>query len=157
MVIVAVPSFGDGGLNSFMNPRFGRCDTFTFITIENKSIKEVKAVSNMASGAMGGAGIQAVQTIGNYGATEVIVGNLGPNAAQSLAASSFKIYKAPNEQLTIKNLIELYIEGKLQTIGGANVASHYGMSGGGGRGMGGGGGRGMGGGGGMGGGQGRRF
>ncbi len=158
MVIVAVPSFGDGGLNSIMNPRFGRCDTFTFITIEDKSIKEVKAVSNIAAGAMGGAGIQAVQTIGNYGATEVIVGNLGPNAAQSLSASNFKIYKAPNQQLTIKSLIELYIEGKLQSIGGANVASHYGMGGGGGmgsgRGMGGGGG--MGGGRGMGGGQGRQ-
>lgn len=146
MVIVAVPSFGDGGLISLMNPRFGRCDTFTFITVENKSIKEVKAVSNMATNAMGGAGVQAVQTIGNYGATEVIVGNLGPNAAQSLSASNFKIYQAPNEQLTVKNVFELYIEGKLQTITGANVNSHHGMGRGigGGRGMGGGQGRGRG-------------
>ena len=150
MIIVAVPSFGDGGLNSLMNPRFGRCDTFTFITIEDKSIKEVKAVSNMATNAMGGAGVQAVQTIGNYGATEVIVGNLGPNAAQSLSASNFKIYQAPNEKLYVKNVIELYIEGKLQTINGANVGSHHGM----GRGIGGG--RGMGGGQGMGRGPGRR-
>ena len=47
MVIVVVPSFGNGGLNETMNPRFGRCDSFTFVTIEDKSIKEVKAVSNM--------------------------------------------------------------------------------------------------------------
>ena len=148
MVIVAVPSFGDDGLNSLMNPRFGRCGIFTLVTIEDKSIKEVKTVSNMAASAMGGAGIQAVQTIGNYGATEVVVGNLGPNAAQSLSAMNFKIYQAPNEQLTVKKIIELYLEGKLQTISGANVDSHFGMGGGrgmrGGRGMGGGQGRGQG-------------
>ena len=134
MVIVAVPSFGSGGLNELMNPRFGRCDSFTFVTVEDKSIKEVKAASNMASNAMGGAGIQAAQTIGNYEATVVIVGNLGPNAAQSLAALNLKIYKAPNEQLTVKEVIDLYIEGKMQVMRSSNVGSHYGM--GSGRGMG---------------------
>ncbi|MFX1388366.1 MAG: NifB/NifX family molybdenum-iron cluster-binding protein [Promethearchaeota archaeon] len=146
MVIVAVPSFGNGGLNEIMNPRFGRCDSFTFVTIEDKSIKEVKAVVNVGSDSMGGAGIQAAQTVGNHGATDVIVGNLGPNAAQSLSALNLKIYQAPNESLTVKQIIELYIEGKLQQITTSNVAAHYGMGGGrglgGGRGMGIGGGRG---------------
>ena len=147
MDIVAVPSFGNGGLNEQLNPRFGRCDSFTFVSIEDKSIKEVKAVSNMASNAMGGAGIQAAQTIGNHGASIVIVGNLGPNAAQSLSALNLKIYQAPNEQVTVKKAIELYIEGKLQEMNSSNVGAHHGM----------GGGRGMGGGGGMGGGRGRNF
>ncbi|TFG01315.1 MAG: dinitrogenase iron-molybdenum cofactor biosynthesis protein [Promethearchaeota archaeon] len=150
MVIVAVPSFGNGGLNEIINPRFGRCDSFTFVTIEDNSIKEVKAVSNMAANAMGGAGIQAAQTIGNHGATIVIAGNLGPNAAQSLMALNLKIYQAPPQQITVKQAVELFIEGKLQEMSGSNVGAHFGM--GGGRGMGGGG-RGMGGGGGMGGGR----
>ena len=142
MVIVGIPSFGEGGLNELLNPRFGRCQSFTFVTIEDKSIKEVKAVSNMASNAMGGAGIQAAQTIGNHGATIVIVGNLGPNAAQSLTSLNLKIYQAPNEQLTVKKAIELYIDGKLQEMNSSNVGAHYGMGGGGGMGGGRGGGRG---------------
>ena len=94
MVIVGIPTFGDKGLNEVMNNRFGRCNSFTFVTIENNEIIEVKSVANNAQGAMGGAGIQAAQVIGNNRATEVIVGNLGPNAMSSLSALNLKIYQA---------------------------------------------------------------
>lgn len=154
MVIVGVPSFGDGGLGSRLNPRFGRCDSFTFVTVENGEIKAVKTVVNHAQDAMGGAGIQAAQIIGNNNAEEIIVGFLGPNAAQALNSLNLQIYQAPNQQMTVKEAINLYTEGKLTKLQNANVGSHYGMGRGGGRG--GGMGRGGGRGGGMGGGMGRR-
>jgi predicted Fe-Mo cluster-binding NifX family protein len=141
MTIIGIPTFGKGGLNSKLNPRFGRCQSFTFVTVEDGEIKTVKTVPNSAANAMGGAGIQAAQTIGNNNASIVIVGNLGPNAAQALSSLNLKILKAPNQQLTVKQVIDLYNEGKLNEISGANVGSHFGMGGGGGgRGMGGGGG-----------------
>jgi len=138
MVIIGIPTFGDKGLNEVMNTRFGRCSSFTFVTIENNEIVEVKSVSNDAQGAMGGAGIQAAQIIGNNGATEVIVGNLGPNAANSLSALNLKIYQGKN--ITVKELINLHLSGKLEVLTASNVASHAGMGGGRGAGMGGGGG-----------------
>lgn len=137
MSIIAIPSMGSGGLNDEMSPRFGRCASFTFIELENNEIKAVKTVPNPAANAMGGAGVQATQVIGNNGATVIIVGFLGPNAANGLNALKINIFQAPNEVMTIKEVMNLYIEGKLQTIATSNVASHYGM--GGGRGMGGGG------------------
>ena len=156
MVIIGIPTFGNLGLKEVMNNRFGRCASFTFVTIENNEIVEVKSVANDAAGAMGGAGIQAAQIIGNNGATEVIVGNLGPNAANSLNAINIKIYQSQGGSLTVKELIDLRLSGKLQVLTSSNVGAHAGMGGGGGRGggMGGGmgGGRGMGGG-----GQGRQF
>ena len=152
MVIVGIPTFGNLGLKEVMNNRFGRCASFTFVTIENNEIVEVKSVANDAAGAMGGAGIQAAQIIGNNGATEVIVGNLGPNAANSLNAINIKIYQAQGGSLTVKELIDLRLNGKLQVLTSSNIGAHAGMGGGGGRGGGMGGGRGMGGG-----GQGRQF
>jgi len=152
MVIVGIPTFGNLGLKEVMNNRFGRCASFTFVTIENNEIVEVKSVANDAAGAMGGAGIQAAQIIGNNGATEVIVGNLGPNAANSLNAINIKIYQSLGGSLTVKELIDLRLSGKLQVLTSSNVGAHAGMGGGGGRGGGMGGGRGMGGG-----GQGRQF
>jgi len=143
MSIIAIPSIGNGGLNDEMSPRFGRCASFTFVEVENNEIKTVKTVPNPAANAMGGAGVQATQIIGNNGAEAIIVGFLGPNAASGLNALNIKIFQAPNKAITIKEVMNLYIEGKLQTIATSNVASHFGM-GGGGRGMGGGG-RGMGG------------
>lgn len=152
MVIIGIPTFGNLGLKEVMNNRFGRCNTFTFVTLENNEIVEVKSVANDAQGAMGGAGIQATQIIGNNGATEVIVGNLGPNAANSLNALNIKIYQAQGGSLTVKELIDLRLSAKLQVLTSSNVGAHAGMGGGGGRGGGTGGGRGMGGG-----GQGRQF
>ncbi len=149
-IIVGIPSFGNGGLNEMVNQRFGRCSSFTFVTIENNEIKAVKAVPNHAADAMGGAGIQAAQIIGNNGASDLIVGFLGPNAAQALNALQLNIYQLPNQQVTVKQAITMYLQGKLAKVDGANVGAHYGM--GGGRGMGQG--RGMGGG--MGGGRGRQ-
>ncbi|NVM37596.1 MAG: NifB/NifX family molybdenum-iron cluster-binding protein [Candidatus Lokiarchaeota archaeon] len=140
MSIIAIPSMGNGGLNDEMSPRFGRCASFTFVEVENNEIKAVKTVPNHAADAMGGAGVQATQIIGNNGANAIIVGFLGPNAASGLNALNIQIFQAPNKAITIKEVMNLYIEGKLKTISTSNVASHYGM--GGGRGMGG---RGMGG------------
>ncbi len=145
MVIVGIPTFGNKGLNEVMNNRFGRCNSFTFVTIENNEIVEVKSVTNDAQGAMGGAGIQAAQIIGNYGATEVIVGNLGPNAANSLSALNLKIYQSLGGNLTVRELIDMRLSGKLQVITSSNVVAHAGMGGGGGRGGGRGGGGGGGG------------
>ncbi|MFO8018776.1 MAG: NifB/NifX family molybdenum-iron cluster-binding protein [Promethearchaeia archaeon] len=150
MTKIAIPSFGQGGLNVQVNPRFGRTKSFTIVTVEKDKIESVKAVPNSAANAMGGAGIQAAQIVGNNGADVIIVGNVGPNAAQSLSALNLKIYQTPSRQITVKEAVQLYIDGDLNEISNANVGAHYGMGGGGGgRGMGGGGGgggRGMGGG-----------
>jgi len=147
MVTIAVPSSGDGGLNDVMDQRFGRCMSFTIVTLDNKEIKEVKTVPNGGPGMMSSAGILAAQTVGEHKVDVVIVGFLGPNAANALNALNLKMYQATIQGITVQQAINLYLEGKLQELSGANVGGHFGM-GGGGRGMGAGGG--MGGGGGMG-------
>ncbi|MFX1325675.1 MAG: NifB/NifX family molybdenum-iron cluster-binding protein [Promethearchaeota archaeon] len=129
MVIVAVPSMEEGGLNDEINLRFGRCASFTFVELEDNEIKAVKTVPNHAFNTMGGAGVQATQIIGNNSAEVVIVGFLGPNAANGLNALRIKVFNAPNKRMTIKEVIDLYKEGKLKEMTSANVSSHYGMGG----------------------------
>ena len=136
MVIVAVPSMEEGGLNDEINPRFGRCASFTFVELEDNEIKAVRTVPNHAFNTMGGAGVQATQIIGNNSAEVVIVGFLGPNAFHSLTALKIKLLQAPDQQLTIREVIDLYLQGKLEPVKGSNVAPHYGMGGGRGRGHG---------------------
>jgi len=143
MDIIAIPSNGEGGLDDTMSPRFGRCMGFTFVTLENNEITEVKTVINEAANAMGSAGISAAQTVGTHKASVVIVGFLGPNASDALNALNLKILQISDQGLTIKQVINRYLEGGLPELAGANVAGHHGMGGGrggGGRGMGGGGG-----------------
>ena len=128
MEIIAVPTNGKGGLNEDLSPRFGRCSSFTFVTIENSEIKLVKTVPNHAGEAMGGAGVQASQIVGINNANVVIVGKLGPNASQALRALNLKIIEAPNESLSIKKVIDLYLGGQLKELSGSNVGSHFGAN-----------------------------
>lgn len=134
MEIIAVPTDGKGGLNENLSPRFGRCSSFTFVTVKNSEIESVKTVPNHAGEAMGGAGVQASQIVGINNANVVIVGKLGPNASQALSALNLKIIEAPNEILSVKKVIDLYLGGQLQEIGGSNVDSHFGANSGQGRG-----------------------
>jgi len=126
--IIAIPTNGKGGLNEDISPRFGRCSSFTLVNIENNEIISVKTVPNQAANAMGGAGVQASQIVGMNNANVVIVGKLGPNASQALSALNLKIIEAPDEILSIKKVIELYLGGKLQELSSSNVGSHFGAN-----------------------------
>jgi predicted Fe-Mo cluster-binding NifX family protein len=126
---IAVSATGKD-LNCQIDPRFGRCQYFIFVDPETM---EFEASENEGLMAMGGAGVQAAQLIVQRGATVLITGNLGPNAASALSASGIKVYLAPGG--TVKDVIEGYRAGSLRGASGATVPPHFGM--GGGRGMGG--------------------
>jgi predicted Fe-Mo cluster-binding NifX family protein len=130
MEIVAIPSMGNGGLKELMNPRFGRCEQFTIVSIEDGTISEVRTVPNPAASAMGGAGTQASQIVGSHSANAVISGFLGPNAFNALKALNITMYKAPNKDVSIKEVINMYINGELEELTSSNAGPHAGMGGG---------------------------
>src|SRR4030042_4201382 len=125
---VAVSSSGKD-LDSQMDPRFGRCQYFLFVDSETMKFEAIENGGLMASG---GAGVQAAQLVVQKGATALITGNLGPNAASALSAAGIKVYLVTGG--TVKDVIEGYRSGSLREASGATVPSHFGMGGGRGRG-----------------------
>ena len=121
---IAVSSAGKD-LDSQIDPRFGRCQYFILI---NPETMEFEVSENGGLMAMGGAGVQAAQLIAQKGATALITGNLGPNAASALSASGIRVYLVPGG--TIKDVIEGYRSGSLREASGATVPPHFGMGGG---------------------------
>ena len=105
---VAVSATGKD-LNCQIDPRFGRCQYFIFVDPETM---EFEASENEGLMAMGGAGVQAAQVIVQRGATVLITGNLGPNAASALSASGIKVYLVPGG--TVREVIEAYRAGSLK-------------------------------------------
>ncbi len=151
---IAVSSSGKD-LDSQVDTRFGRCACFVIVETDDMSFE---AFDNESIALGGGAGIRAAQVVASKGAKAIITGNVGPNAVQTLSAAGVEIFVGQSG--TVREVIENYTRGKINSTSTPNVADHYGMGsgagmgrgmgGGGGRGMGGGGGRGMGGGSGMG-------
>ncbi|MFH1293957.1 MAG: NifB/NifX family molybdenum-iron cluster-binding protein [Pseudomonadota bacterium] len=137
---IAVSSSGTD-LDSQVDPRFGRCAYFIIVETDDMGFE---AFENGSIALGGGAGIQAAQFVASKGAKAVITGNVGPNAVQTLSAAGVETFVGQSG--AVREAIERYTKGKINSTSTPNVADHYGMGSGAGmgRGMGMGGGRGMG-------------
>ena len=134
-------------MNSLFDYRFVVSCGFTIVTLEDKNVTAVEYIENQSAQAFSGAGIQTASLIGSKNVNILVVGFLGPNAAMALKnVPDIKILSVQGDkQITVKEALDLYLDGKLSEIDSANVGAHHGMGGGGGGGgMGRGAGRGMG-------------
>ena len=104
--------------------RFGRCPYFSIVELENKEVKNVKAIENTAKAQVGGAGITAGEIVGNEGVEAVITTNLGPRAFSVFSQLGIKVYSAGG---SIKKAIQDFIDGKLSEISDATGPQHRGL------------------------------
>ncbi|MGE5574458.1 MAG: NifB/NifX family molybdenum-iron cluster-binding protein [Bacteroidota bacterium] len=109
-------------LDSPMDPRFGRCQYFVIIDLDTE---EFEAISNQSLMASGGAGIQSAQFLADRKVDAVITGNVGPNAERALQGAGIKVYTMTSG--TVREAVKAYKAGKLSTVSGATVGSHFGM------------------------------
>ena len=121
MSIIAVPSENNGGLNDFLNLQFGRCNSFTFISIEDNNIKSVKVVPIYTTEIIGNLGIHAAEIIKQNKVSDVIIGYIGKKAFQSLNSQSIRIFQALDERITVKQCVDLFIQGKLTEVKESNA------------------------------------
>lgn len=98
-------------LDSFVDPRFGRCRYFLFIDTDTMRLE---SVPNAARDAAGGAGIQAAQFVVDKGAQAVITGTVGPNADEVLKRSNVPVYRGAG---TASGVVEKFKAGKLTKEG----------------------------------------
>lgn len=108
---VAVATEGPGGLDDVVSSRFGRCPSFTIVTIEGGNIKDVKVVQNQAAFAARGAGIAAIQALTSEGVTVIVAGRFGPWASQASTQLGVQIVMVP-PGTRVRDAIDKYILGR---------------------------------------------
>jgi len=131
-------------LDDQVETRFGRTPYYLFIDPETMEYESIEN-PNMAAG--GGAGIKSAQLMSDHDVQYVLTGNCGPNAFNVFGAAGIQVIVGVNG--TVRQAVDQFKAGAFSASNQPNVASHFGM-GGGGMGMSAGGGMGMGGGRGMG-------
>ncbi len=109
-------------LDAQLDPRFGRC---LYLVIVDSKTMQFKAVPNMAAGSTDGAGIQAAQNVVNNGVKVVITGNVGPNAFGALSAAGIEILTGATG--TVREVVEKFKKGELQSASAPTVGGHFGM------------------------------
>ncbi|MCY6371775.1 NifB/NifX family molybdenum-iron cluster-binding protein [Clostridium ganghwense] len=108
--------------NDLLDSRFGRCSYFQIFDTETN---EHTAVENKGVTSSQGAGITAAQQVVDNEVEVVITGSAGPNAFRILNSSDIRIFKAAEEK--VEDVINAYMQGKLEEISGAGAA-HKGMA-----------------------------
>ena len=120
---IAISSTGNN-LESDVDARFGRCNYFLIIEIENKKVKDFKAIENTAKAQMGGAGITAGQIVANEKVDSIITVNLGPRAFSVFEQLKIKAYQGEGK---IKKVIQDFLDGKLKELTNATGPQHIGL------------------------------
>lgn len=93
-------------IESNIDQRFGRCNYFVIVDVENSKIINVESVKNIGADQGHGAGLKAAEQVGELKADYIITGELGPNSTtvlEKLKISSFFASGKINE--AVKNFI----------------------------------------------------
>ncbi len=109
-------------LESWIDPRFGRCAYFIIVDSDTMNFE---AFPNPSISAAHGAGISAAQVVANKDVKTVITGNIGPNAYQALSSTGIKIFTGITG--TVKEAIEKYKSGKLKEANQPTASAHSGL------------------------------
>lgn len=121
---IAVASDQIGGLDDQVSQIFGRCPSFTIVTIEDGEIKESKVVQNQHADEQGGAGIQAAGFLANQGIEVVIAGDFGPNVASVFNESD--IVMAPVSGMSVRDAVKSYLKGNIDIVSQPTAAAKSG-------------------------------
>ncbi len=117
---VAITSTGEG-LQSSVDPRFGRAKYFVVVDLETQAATTVSNAVNL--NAAQGAGIQAAKAVIDLGAEALITGHAGPKAFAALKAGGIAIY--PVAGGTVGEAWEQFRAGALKSMAAADVEGHW--------------------------------
>jgi predicted Fe-Mo cluster-binding NifX family protein len=109
-------------IESSIDPRFGRG---AYLIVVDTDTLEWQAHPNPGVNASGGAGTQAAQLTANQQVKAVISGDFGPNAYSALQAAGIAMYLY-GASTTVRNAIELFKAGKLESVGAPTGRGHHG-------------------------------
>ncbi|MBY8984930.1 MAG: NifB/NifX family molybdenum-iron cluster-binding protein [Candidatus Lokiarchaeota archaeon] len=121
MTVIALPSKGNGGLNEDINKRFGKCESVTLVSLKNKDIDAVETFPIQSNEVIGNMGTYVASLVNNKNASIALVRFIGSKAYKFLNSQAIEIYQITEDNLKVKECVELYIQGKLTILSQPNA------------------------------------
>ncbi|MHA1542325.1 MAG: NifB/NifX family molybdenum-iron cluster-binding protein [Candidatus Hodarchaeales archaeon] len=119
---LAIPTLPPGGLDSSINPHFGKCETVTFVTLENQKIQSTNIVT--PQGQHSCAALPAL--FAQNKADVCLVGGIGGRPYMILQEYGIKTYRVDQDLITkpVKDVVEFFISNQLSELENASCQDH---------------------------------
>ena len=111
---LAIPTLPPGGLDARINAHFGKCETVTFVTLENQKIDDTSVIT--PQGEHSCAALPAL--FAQNKADVCIVGGIGGRPYMILQEYGIKTYRVEQELLDkpVKDVVEFFISNQLSEL-----------------------------------------
>ena len=117
-------SSSENDLDGSVDNKFGRCDYFLIVNVEDKKVKDFKAIENSAKSQVGGAGVTAGETVAREKVDAVITVNVGPRAFSIFEQFGIKVFRGEGK---IRKAIEDFFADNLEELTGSSGPQHAGL------------------------------
>ena len=122
---VIFPCSMPGGLAAPFSMYFGRSEAFTMVTLKNKDIVLVEVTQNFSGRTRGGTGVYAANAVNDMNPTDLVLGNIGPNAFKSLNSSEFRVFElGKHASFTVKEVLDEFLAGNVKILEKSNAIPH---------------------------------
>jgi len=111
--LIAVSVEEPGGLDSLVDPRFGRAGGFVLIDPDTGQV--ARTLENEAASAGHGAGTGAAGLMARNGVAQVVSGRFGPKAYEALNGLGVEMWISP-EGLTVAQVVRKLLDGELERM-----------------------------------------
>lgn len=124
MTKIAIPSMSDTGLESDVCSHFGSCEYFTIIELKDKSIGEIRAISNKSPDGEHNCTAPSI-LLNSQNVETVLVSGIGGRPFMSLAEKNIRVFAGAKGK--VSDAIQAYSNGilyQLSTNGTCNCSHH---------------------------------
>jgi predicted Fe-Mo cluster-binding NifX family protein len=121
---IAIPSMSDTGLESEVCAHFGSCEYFTIVDVQDKSIEEIRAISNMSPTGEHNCTAPSI-ILKSQNVETVLVSGIGGRPFMSLAENNIKVFAGAKGK--VSDAIQDYSNGSLYQLsanGTCNCSHH---------------------------------
>lgn len=111
--IVAIPTIGEGGLESERSGHFGHCDCFTLVEIEGDAIAEVRTVQNPPH--VEGGCLTPVNLLASHDVDAILVAGMGARPLAGFNQVGIAVY-FENATPNVGEAIQLLLAGDVELM-----------------------------------------
>ena len=119
---LAIPSNGQGGMDSERSGHFGHCDCFTLIDLDGSEVVSVEVIDNPPH--VDGGCLQPVNLLAGHGVTALVVAGMGARPLAGFNDVGIEVY-FDNETPGVGDVIELVANGRAPRMDARNACGGH--------------------------------